>query len=486
MRRRARKTRSTAETLAVVTEVFRWAERTGRAFDPTVLPLVRAWDLRGEGRVASSQEIDGALAAMGASRFRIDPDHNTIARLDARAGIDEGAWGKGYALDRAAARLKAAGVADAWLDLGGEVLALGKGSDAGPWTVPIAHPRDRRRPAALLALPDGLALSTSGDSERSRRVGGRTIGHLLDPRTGSPAPDFGSVCVVADSGFVADVLSTAFFVLGPRRWARAFRTASRGRHSERGALSRRQGRGSRGPAFAGHVPVSSFHRPGRRDRRQLTGGRPHEFSRNPLADASLLLALALSVALPAQTPPTPAPEAPLSPEERLKRLEKLLAETRADLDAMKAAPADAATQARLAEVERKIDVLAQEIEKIKIGEAAAVVPAPSTARSYGVGPAAAKVYGKDGLSIGGYGEVTYQNFAEKNQSGEPSDAEDQITVARAVLYLDTSSIRTSSSIPRSSTRTPSSPRTKAARRRSSSPTSTTCTRAPSTAARGSC
>ena len=149
------------------------------------------------------------------------------------------------------------------------------------------------------------------------------------------------------------------------------------------------------------------------------------------------LALALPISLAAQTPPapTPLPEAPLSPEERLKRLEKLLAETRAELDAMKAAPADAATQARLAEVERKIDVLAQEIEKIKIGEAAAVVPAPSTARSYGVGPAAAKVYGKDGLSIGGYGEVTYQNFAEKNQSGEPSDAEDKITVARAVLYL---------------------------------------------------
>ena len=205
-----------AEVFALVSEVFRWADRTDRAFDPTVLPLVRAWDLRGEGRIASAEEISAALAAMGASRFRLDPDRKTIARLDVRAGIDEGAWGKGYALDRAASRLKAAGIADAWLDLGGEVLALGKGSDAGPWTVPVAHPRDRRRPAALLALPDGLALSTSGDSERSRRVGGRTIGHLLDPRTGSPAPDFGSVCVVADSGFVADVLSTAFFVLGPR------------------------------------------------------------------------------------------------------------------------------------------------------------------------------------------------------------------------------------------------------------------------------
>ena len=156
---------------------------------------------------------------------------------------------------------------------------------------------------------------------------------------------------------------------------------------------------------------------------------------------TLLLSFALGgpLALAGQTPPaptpTPAPESPLSAEERLKRLEKLLAETRAELDALKASPSDAALQARLAEVERKIDVLTQEIEKLRIGEAAAVVPPTSDARMYGVGPAASKVYGKDGLSIGGYGEITYQNFDAKSQSGEPSDAEDQITVARAVLYL---------------------------------------------------
>jgi len=205
-----------AELFTLLTEVFRWADRTGRAFDPTVLPLVRAWDIRGAGRIASDSDVAAALGAMGAARFRLDPDRKTIARLDVRAGIDEGAWGKGYALDRAAEKLRAAGVADASLDLGGEVLALGRSSERGPWTVPVAHPRDRSKPVALLSLPDGFAFSTSGNSERGRRIGGRMVGHLLDPRTGAPAEDFGSVGVVAPSGFVADVLSTAFFVLGPR------------------------------------------------------------------------------------------------------------------------------------------------------------------------------------------------------------------------------------------------------------------------------
>ena len=53
--------------------------------------------------------------------------------------------------------------------------------------------------------------------ERGLTVRGRRVGHLLNPRTGRPAPDFGSATAIAPSGLVADILSTAFFVLGPER-----------------------------------------------------------------------------------------------------------------------------------------------------------------------------------------------------------------------------------------------------------------------------
>ena len=140
-----------------------------------------------------------------------------------------------------------------------------------------------------------------------------------------------------------------------------------------------------------------------------------------------------SRSLVAESPaPEPTPAAsPATLEDRLKELETLLAQTRAELAALKATPTDAATQARLAELDRKIDILTREIEKLKIGEAAVEV----TTAQYGVGPAAAKVYGKKGLSVGGYGEVLYQNFAVQNQSDEPSDLSDRITLARAVLYF---------------------------------------------------
>ena len=202
-----------AELLAVN---FAWIPRTHGAFDPTVLPLIRAWGLREKGRIPTAEALAAARAASGAQHFRIAAAANTVTRLSPDAGIDEGAWGKGYALELAGQDLKKAGVQSAVLNLGGQVLAVGSDTAERPWRIPVAHPRDRGRTVAELGLTD-LSASTSGDSERGREVAGRKIGHILDPKTGEPAPDFGSVTVVAPSALVADILSTAFFVLGPEK-----------------------------------------------------------------------------------------------------------------------------------------------------------------------------------------------------------------------------------------------------------------------------
>jgi hypothetical protein len=178
--------------------------------------------------------------------------------------------------------------------------------------------------------------------------------------------------------------------------------------------------------------------------------------------AGLLIASRLNAQAPSPSP-TPVPG---SLDERIQRLEKLLNDTRAEVAALKAASAAGDVDAKLAEIQRRIDILAQEIEALKIGEAAqgtataAAAPADTgpgvlappagseasavaqrltaqeTAQRFGLGLSAAKVYNRQsGVSIGGYGEITYAHFADNNQSGEPSGGEDQTTVARAVVYL---------------------------------------------------
>jgi thiamine biosynthesis lipoprotein len=63
-------------------------------------------------------------------------------------------------------------------------------------------------------LPEG-SIATSSNTERAVVVDGERIGHLLDPRTGRPAPDFGSATSIGPSAALADCRSTGLFVLGP-------------------------------------------------------------------------------------------------------------------------------------------------------------------------------------------------------------------------------------------------------------------------------
>jgi len=102
--------------------------------------------------------------------------------------------------------------------------------------------------------------------------------------------------------------------------------------------------------------------------------------------------------------------------------------------ALAAAPLAAQTQEqKTAELERKIEALAGEIERLKLGDAAE----PDLKSALGLGPAAAKVYQKapKRVSIGGYGEMLYENFQPKKQDGTGAGKRDVIDLARAILYV---------------------------------------------------
>lgn len=209
---------------ALLATVADWQKATSGAFDPAIGSLIRAWDLRGAGRVPAAGALARARAASGLRHFSLDRARCTVVRRGA-ATIDAGAFGKGEALDRAARRLE--GVP--WMiDLGGQVSVGGRPPGSTAWVIAIADPRDRRLPRLEVRMRAG-SLATSGGSERDLDVGGRRIGHILDPRTGTPAAFRGSVTVWHDSGLVADILSTALYVMGPEEglpWAEARRLAA--------------------------------------------------------------------------------------------------------------------------------------------------------------------------------------------------------------------------------------------------------------------
>jgi thiamine biosynthesis lipoprotein len=189
------------------------ARRTRGAFDPTIGPLVAAWDLRGDGRIPSPAELARARELVGWRAVELDLGASELS-LPAGAWLETGGFGKGLALDQAAAALKAAGIEDALLDFGGQLLAIGNAPGERGWPVAVADPRDRSRPALVLRLQD-QSLATSAQSERGRSIGDRFVGHVLNPRSGEPAARLGSASVIAPDGASADAIATALLVLGP-------------------------------------------------------------------------------------------------------------------------------------------------------------------------------------------------------------------------------------------------------------------------------
>ena len=203
------------ELSSLLAEARAWSVRTGGAFTPAIGALVDAWGLRRGGVRPDARALAAARVASGPETWVIGPAAGTVTRRNARAWIDTGGFGKGAALRTARDTLRALGVGSALLDLGGQLLAVGKdASTERPWNVAVAHPAGRRQPVAVLALED-VSVATSGNSERAGSADGEAIGHLIDPRTGHPVPAWGSVTVVAADPFVADVLSTALYVMGP-------------------------------------------------------------------------------------------------------------------------------------------------------------------------------------------------------------------------------------------------------------------------------
>jgi len=201
----------------LLAELGTWQRASGRAFDPAVGSLISAWGLDGAARLASRDELRRARRRAGLQHLRVRTSPCRITRLrDVR--LDAGAFGKGAAIDRAA---RDAAPARWLLDLGGQV-AVG-GSEARPWPIALAHPARRSQPALRLSLAAG-SLATSGGSERDQRIGSRTLGHILDPRSGRPVSRRGSASAWHPSALVADILSTALYVLGPEQgmeWAEA-------------------------------------------------------------------------------------------------------------------------------------------------------------------------------------------------------------------------------------------------------------------------
>jgi thiamine biosynthesis lipoprotein len=129
--------------------------------------------------------------------------------------FDPTGYVKGWAVERAAAILSAAGSQSHLVNGGGDVQCAGghlaarepgQAAPVVPWRVGIADPFNRGRIAMVVEAAD-CGVATSGTAERGA--------HIVNPRAGKPAAGLASLTVTGPSLALADACATAAFAMGP-------------------------------------------------------------------------------------------------------------------------------------------------------------------------------------------------------------------------------------------------------------------------------
>lgn len=207
-----------AELAAILVDAQSIAARSNQLFNPALGRLIGLWGFQSDEFkpvLPPQGEIDALLRAPP-SMADLEIAGNRVSSRNNSARLDLGGYAKGYALDRAADILRKAGVGNALINIGGNVMALGSRGDR-PWRVGIQHPREPG-PLAMLELRDGEAIGTSGDYQRYFDLDGKRYCHILDPRSGRPAVGTQAVTVLVTprraAGTLSDAASKPPFIAG--------------------------------------------------------------------------------------------------------------------------------------------------------------------------------------------------------------------------------------------------------------------------------
>ncbi len=207
-----------ADVRYVTGKALWYASRSSGAFDPTIGPIVKLWNIGLDGeRVPAPDEITAALPLVEFESVKVDEAAGTVFLPRAGILLDLGAIAKGYAADEVARVLLEKRVKGAVIDLGGNVKVVGKKPDGSPWRIGIQNPFDERgEHIGIATLTGGATVVTSGVYERYFIADdGTHYHHIFDTETGYPVNNgLVSVTIISSSSIDADGLSTTLFSMG--------------------------------------------------------------------------------------------------------------------------------------------------------------------------------------------------------------------------------------------------------------------------------
>lgn len=214
---------ASTETAAIIRRASEIERLSNGLFNPALGALSELWGFADMGRPWDGPPSPEAIAAiLGTAPSTAAIQWQDDALVSANPGIvlDLGGIAKGAILQRTRVLLKSLGIRNAIIDLGGDLVVLGK-KRGDPVKVGIRGPLNDARLLGVLGgteLASGEAAVTSGDYERFFTRDGERYQHILDPRDGQPVRHTALVTVISEDPLLADAAATALLVGGPEQF----------------------------------------------------------------------------------------------------------------------------------------------------------------------------------------------------------------------------------------------------------------------------
>ena len=201
-----------AETIMLLETAKDLSNKLNGSFDITIYPIVCLWGFNDKDYVLPNlQQIQETLKYVDYSKIEIFENR---VKIDKGMSIDLGAIGKGYCSKQVCQLLKQFNITSATINLGGNVQVVGPRNKTEPFKIGIQDPYNQNKILGSISKTD-TSVVTSGIYQRNFTQNGKLYHHIFDPNTGYPVDNgLVSVTVICDNPVLADVLSTAFFVLG--------------------------------------------------------------------------------------------------------------------------------------------------------------------------------------------------------------------------------------------------------------------------------
>lgn len=205
------------DTFYTIKKGLEYSEASQGNYDISIGPLVKSWGVGSDkARVPSKDEIDAAKALINYKDVILNEKDMTVMLARNNMILDLGGIAKGYAADEVAEVLKENGVKHAIINLGGNVLVIGKNTNGNLWRIGVQNPFSENRGDIIGAVEvEDKTVTTAGIYERYFELDGVKYHHILNPFTGYPADnEIAGITIIVNKSIDGDGIDTGILLMG--------------------------------------------------------------------------------------------------------------------------------------------------------------------------------------------------------------------------------------------------------------------------------